>query len=175
MRIKEGSKAYTFTVTDLNGNKFSFEEYKDGKVLLSFYRYASCPLCNLRISQLIKKYDEFKKKGLKIIAFFESPKESMLKYVGKQEVPFPLIPDPKREIYRLYGVEKSWWKYILGGMTGKMRKARKSGFKIGKMEGQINLVPADFLIENLIIKHTYYGKNIADHIPLEEILKFLTT
>ena len=97
----------------------------------------------------------------------------MLQYVGKQKVPFPIIPDPKREIYKLYGVEKSWIKYVLGGMTGKMRKARNLGFKIGKMEGQLNLVPADFLIENLTIKRAYYGKNIGDHMPFEEIYNFL--
>lgn len=173
MRMKEGSKAHLFTVTDLQGKRISLEDYKDKKVLLSFYRYASCPLCNLRISQIIRKFDELNKKGLKIIAFFQSPKESMLQYVGKQDVPFPLIPDSKREVYKLYGVEKSWSKYVLGGMTGKMHKARKLGFKIGKMEGQLNLVPADFLIENLTIKRAYYGKNIADHLPFDEILLFL--
>jgi peroxiredoxin len=173
MKMKEGSKAHNFSVIDLSNKKISLEDYRNEKILLSFYRYASCPLCNLRISQIIGKYDELNKKGLKIIAFFQSSRDSMIQYVGKQDVPFPLIPDPKREVYKLYGIEKSWIKYILGGMTGKMRKARKLGYKIGKMEGQLNLVPADFLIENLTIKRAYYGKNIGDHIPFEEIFSFL--
>jgi len=37
----------------------------------------------------------------------------------------------------------------------------------------VNLVPADFLIENLVIKRAYYGNNIADHLPLNEIYQFL--
>ncbi len=107
MRLKEGEKAINFTVTDLSGKTISLEDFKDKKILLSFYRYASCPLCNLRISQLIQQYNDLKKKGLVIIAFFQSPKESMLQYVGKQNVPFLLIPDPEREIYKLYRIEKS--------------------------------------------------------------------
>jgi hypothetical protein len=93
----------------------------------------------------------------------------MLKYVGTQQPPFPLVPDPKRKIYKLYRVEKSWFKYVRGGINIKMFKALRAGFKIKDMEGQKNLVPADFLIDNLIIKKAYYGKSIADHIPIKEI------
>jgi peroxiredoxin Q/BCP len=173
MRLRDGEKAINFTVTDLAGKTISLEDFKDKKILLSFYRYASCPLCNLRISQLIQQYDEMKKKGLVIISFFQSPKESMLKYVGKQNVPFPLIPDPEREIFRLYRIEKSWFKYVLGGISGKMFKALRKGYKIKDQEGQQNLVPADFLIENMIIKKAYYGKTIADHIAFKDIIRFL--
>jgi peroxiredoxin len=173
MRLVADEKAPNFDVVDLTGKKISLKDYKDKTVLISFYRYASCPLCNLRISQLIQEYDSLQSKGLHIISFFQSPKESMLKYVGDQKPPFPLIPDPKREIYRLYGVEKSWFKYIRGGMTRKMFKALRAGYKIKDMEGQKNLVPADFLVENLTIKIAYYGKSIADHVPIKELLEFL--
>jgi hypothetical protein len=127
----------------------------------------------LRISQLIREYNELHSRGLHFISFFQSPKESMVKYVGNQNAPFPLIPDPKRKVYRLYGVEKSWFKYVLGGFSRNMFKALRAGFKIKDMEGQKNLVPADFLVENLTIKIAYYGKSIADHIPLNEIKQFL--
>ncbi len=175
MRLKEGNKAKLFSVTDFEGNNINLEDYKEKKLLLSFFRYASCALCNLRISQLIQEYDALKEKGLFIIAFFQSSMESMEQYVGKQEVPFPLIPDPERKIYKLFGVEKSWIKFIKGGLTKTLNKAHKKGFKTGKREGQVNLVPADFLIENLVIKRAYYGNSIADHLPLKEIYQFLGT
>jgi hypothetical protein len=41
------------------------------------------------------------------------------------------------------------------------------------MEGKKTLVPADFLIDDLIVKHAYYGKNISDHIPMETVMKFI--
>jgi len=173
MRVEEGSKAPIFEVKDLFENKILLENYTNKRLLLSFYRYASCPLCNLRIAQLIQHYDELSSKGLSIIAFFQSPKESIQEYVGKQDVPFAIIPDPERRIYRLYGIESSWFGYIRGGLSFSMIKALMSGFMFGKMEGRKNLLPADFLIEDLVVKRAYYGKKISDHIPLEEILTLI--
>ncbi len=54
-----------------------------------------------------------------------------------------------------------------------MFKALRKGYKIKDQEGQQNFVPADFLIENMIIKKVYYGKSIADHIAFKVIIQFL--
>jgi hypothetical protein len=54
-----------------------------------------------------------------------------------------------------------------------MIKALWSGFMIGKMEGKKTLLPADFLIDDLIVKRAYYGKKISDHIPMDEIIDFI--
>ncbi len=172
MKLKAGDQAKDFSLEDITGKTISLEDYKEKKILLSFFRYASCPLCNLRIQELIQIYEKLKNKGIHIIAFFQSPKESMMKYVGKQNAAFPIIADPERIIYKKYGIEKSWVGYIKGGISATMFKALKNGFKIGKMEGWKNLLPADFLIENLIIKKAYYSKTIADHIPIEEVKNF---
>ncbi|MHA2357889.1 MAG: hypothetical protein ACXABK_03880, partial [Candidatus Heimdallarchaeaceae archaeon] len=84
-----------------------------------------------------------------------------------------IIPDPQRRIYRLYGIESSLWGYLRGGISTSMIKALWSGFMIGKMEGKKTLLPADFLIDDLIVKRAYYGKKISDHIPMDEIIDFI--
>ena len=173
MRLKKGSSALEFSITDIFGKKISLTDYSDQKLMLSFYRYASCPLCNLRVDQLIQEYDKLSSNGLSMIAFFQSPKESILKYVGKQDAPFPIIADLDRKIYKLYGVEHSWIGYIRGGLSRTMFRALKSGFRFGKMEGKRDLLPADFLIKDFKVHTAFYGKKISDHIPLEEIEAFL--
>lgn len=175
MRLQSGDKTIDFEVTDYKGKKIRLSDFTKKKVLLSFYRYASCPLCNLRIHGLIKRYNDYHAAGLEIFSFFESPVESMKKYVGTQEPPFALIPDPDRLVYKKYRVEKSLGKYITGLFSGKLGKAIRMGFKPGKMEGVKTLVPADFLIENGLIKTAFYGKDISDHIPFEVIEDFLKT
>ena len=174
MRIKEGQKAKDFAVTDIYGNEISLKDYKEKKLLLSFFRYASCPLCNLRINQLATNSPSWNSKGLEILAFFESPKESILKYVGKQKVPFPIIADPDRIVYKLYGVEKSLFGYVLGGISLKMLKALLMGYKIEGVEGQKTLLPADFLIDNLTVKRAYYSKRISDHLPIKELIELIS-
>jgi len=171
MRLAEGQQAINFKVKD----NLSLEDYKGQKLLLAFFRYASCPLCNLRIDELIKKDPFFKEKGLKIIAVFQSPVESIREYVGKQDAPFPIVAAPNRDIYKLYGVETS----VLGTLKAllkpaKFKDALDKGFKPGKSEGAKTLIPADFLIdEDLNIIKAYYGKDIGDHMPIETIIDFI--
>lgn len=175
MRLKSGQTAPSFSIEDIEGNPVRLEDFKGKKLMISFYRYASCPFCNLRVHQLIQKYDTFRKKGLTLLSFFQSSKEGIGEYVGKQKAPFPIIPDPQRGVYRLYHIESSKAKFLKGiAQIGKYKEAAKLGFKPGKREGDMVLVPADFLIdENQKIHRVYYGKDITDHLPIKEIEAFL--
>ncbi|MEE8324904.1 MAG: peroxiredoxin-like family protein [Candidatus Humimicrobiaceae bacterium] len=180
MNLEKGQKAPDFKVNDIFGNEISLKDYNNKKLLISFFRYASCIFCNLRIHQLIQKYDELSRRGLEIISFFQSPKESILEFVGKQDAPFPIIADPDRSIYKKYHVEESNLKKFIKGVAQKekLNQARdlekRLSLKNGKVEGNRFLVPADFLVsENQIILQAYYGKDISDHLPIEEIEKFL--
>ncbi len=176
MRLNSGEDAKIFNLKDIFDKEINLEDYRGKKTMLSFYRYASCPLCNMRVHDLLENYEKFQEGGMEMIGFFQSPKKSILEYVGKQDAPFPIIPDPKRKIYKEYGIESSLWGYIKGGMIKivKMMKAFSS-FGIGRMEGSKTLIPADFLIgPDLKIEVAYYGKDIGDHIPIDDIYKWLS-
>lgn len=175
MKLHPGDTARTFERASVTGESVLLGS-SGQKTMLSFYRYASCPLCNLRVHELITQYERLSGKGLRLIAVFESPVESILEYVGKQDVPFPIIADAERELYQLYGVESSWWKFAKAALWPArfMKAVVGKRFLPGRMEGDKTMVPADFLINGDGTIHTaYYGKNIGDHIPLEEIHRFL--
>lgn len=47
-------------------------------------------------------------------------------------------------------------------------------FKMGKPDGSVTRVPADFLITPLMTIHeSYYGRDIGDHMPLRTIENFI--
>ena len=79
-------------------------------------------------------------------------------------------------LYDLYNVSPSWFGTMrtlsFKGISDIM-KASKMGFKpLGKMEGKMNQLPADFLInKNLFISEVYYSKSVDDTMPLEKIFK----
>lgn len=175
MRLKVREEAPLFKTTDIADEIIDLQAYRGSKVLLSFYRYASCPLCNLRINHLIKLYPELSNKGLKIVSIFQSPKKSILEYVGKQDAPFPIVPDPSQKLYKLYRVETSWLGFAKAGLeVKKLLETTQKGFLPGKVEGDMNRIPADFLIdEEGIIRKTFYGKDISDHMPIEDIVTFV--
>jgi len=178
MRLQAGEPAKPFEVTDIIGNPIRLQDYAGQKLMLSFYRYASCPLCNLRVHQLAMRQDEFKNKEMNLLAFFQSPQASIARYVGRQDVPFPMVADPERKVYGQYGVESSWAGFFIAGVTKLPHLIRASlkGFFPGKMEGQTALVPADFLIgPDLKIEVAYYGNDIGDHLPMKAIDAWLHT
>jgi thioredoxin-dependent peroxiredoxin len=175
-KIKVNQIAPVFTVIDSKKDTIRLENYKGKKVFLAFFRYASCPVCNFRMNEIIQNYNAIQAKGYEFIAVFESNNETLQQYLLETEVPFPIIGDPELILYKKYAVEKSFWR-----MVGSMfNKKTKSNLKEGKVlvkgknlkrDGNMSRIPADFIIdENGIIIIAYYGTNIGDHLPLEQIL-----
>lgn len=174
-RWKVGQTVPDFSFTDSDGNASTFKnKLKEGKVYLTFYRYASCPFCNLRVHQVIQRAEEFKAAGLVVVGVFESGKKIYDKYAGKQKPPFTIILDPDKKIYQLFRVEKSW----LGVLRtfffhgGGIVKAMTKGFIPGAMDGSADRMVADFILDSSgKIEVAHYGKHAGDHLPIEEVLK----
>jgi len=170
--LLENDKAIDFIVSDYLNNQVTLSDYKGKKVLLSFFRCAACPFCNMRVQELINNYHKFEEKGIVIISFFASTKEEINEYAGKQNAPFAIIPDPTFGLYKKYGIEQSSFgilKVMLKPL--KMVRMMQSGFFNLKSSKDKPIVPADFLIdENQMILKTYYGKDFGDHMSIEDIL-----
>ena len=174
MRLMVGVEAPEITGETWDGASVRLSALRGEKVWLTFFRYATCPLCNLRVHELIKRYSGFAEKGLRVLAVFQSPPESIAEHVGKQGPPFPLICDPSEELYAQYGVEQSVAGFLSPGNLGGLIKARKKGFKVGRMEGTKSRLPAEFLIdEKGVIQNAFYARRIGEHLPFERVDQFI--
>ena len=87
--------ASDFSGQTWKGEPINLSQYKGKKIWLAFFRYSSCPLCNLRISEMITNYEKWQQKNLEILAVFQSGPDNIKRYVGKQEPPYP-IPGNKK-------------------------------------------------------------------------------
>lgn len=170
-RLQTGDHAPSFVVPSLQGTEVALGDYRGRKLLLSFFRYGACPLCNLRLTFLVDAYPRWQEQGLDVVAVFESPAERLLETVASGPIPFAVIPDPARALYKTYGVTASWLGYLIGAFRVRsFSDAFKRGFHPGKGEGAIAQLPAEFLIgPDLIIDRAYYGVDIGDHLPLSEV------
>src|SRR5262245_15311645 len=113
MRLIPGDKAPSFSAETIEGKTISLKEFTGKPLLLMFYRYASCPMCNLRIRDFAQHYPRLHERGLEVAAFFHSPARNILANAGKQHFPFYLVADPRFSVYRSYGVETSWTRFFL--------------------------------------------------------------
>jgi len=177
MKLQKNQAAIDFAVTDIYGKEMKLSDFKGKKIHLGFFRNVSCPFCNLRVHQLSKYAEAFEKRGLKTIYFFESKPEVLLRSTFHKGVsPIPLIGDPQRKIYTMYGVEPSMMKMISTFFV----KGSMSDMKAGKAlnlpqdkEATQSLIPADFLIdEQFQIIKAHYGSNLNDHIAIDEVKAF---
>jgi peroxiredoxin len=177
MRITTNDIAPIFDWKDIDGNEVSLSEYQGRSVLLSFYRYASCPFCNLRIAQLRNHSERLQRLGLDMIAVFQSPAEKIRQHAGQQAMPFPILPDPERLLYEMYGLEASYAGMAKAFMLRfpSMIRAFGKGFLPGSIEGEIHRLPADFIVdEQGTVAMAYYGHDIGDHVPIRQIDDWLS-
>ncbi len=176
MRLRSGQAAPDFRVKDVFGRDIILDEYRGSKVMLSFYRFSACPFCNLRVNKLMNLTARYESQGLKMLSFWQSPKESVLAHAKRRNPPFPMIADPTKEIYSLYRVENDWkgaMKVVLEPSLA--MDAMKEGIHVKHIDGDKDLIPADFLLHPDLSIHTaFYGKHIGDHVPFERIEDFIT-
>jgi peroxiredoxin len=178
MRLRTGASAPAFDVSDVHGRWISLAAYFGRPLLLSFFRSAVCPLCNMRLWHLLQRYPTYQQQGLRIIAFFESTPEYAYDYLERFHAPFPLVADPEASVYERYGLGTSW----LGTARGTMRRsvyreARRRGLGDWRllagffaMDGKKFRMPADFLLgPDLRVRSAHYGRDSGDFLLFSEL------
>ena len=174
MRIKSPARAPEFDVCDANGERVRLSDFRGRRVVLSFFRDAGCPFCNLRVYELTNEHALLKESGVEIIAFFRSTDEDVQRFVMQRPRPFVIVADPDMRVYQPYGIEHSW-SALIRGMLLRMPRLLRAMSKgiLPRMRGDQSLVPADFLIdEEGRLVRSYYGRDIGDHLPMREIYAF---
>jgi thioredoxin-dependent peroxiredoxin len=175
MRLVLGQMAPTFATRDLYGRAVALHDYRGAYVLLSFYRFAVCPVCNVRMHYLAQRAEAYRRRGLYFMACVESSPENAHFYLDRVSYPFPLIPDLGGDLYHTYGVGSSVFGIVKGLLT-RQRAYRDAahlhlgGWDIRRFDGTFGRLPADFLIGpdgRLLL--AYYGHDQGDFLTLDEL------
>lgn len=169
--LKKNDPAPAFTVKDIYGNAVRIPDKDGAKIFISFHRNVGCPVCNLRFHQVEQESEYFRSHGVKVIAVYESDATNILQYLEGDNVNTMMVGDPSLALYRLYGVERSWGKTFMSmfnGIFGKMKAGNKLFKHKMKQDGNLNRLPASFLIDSsgkIVLAH--YAKYVGDEMPLE--------
>lgn len=182
INVALNAPAPVFEINDIFGRTIKLSDYRGKRVLLGFFRHAGCPFCNVRVYNLQQRMEEFRRLGMEMIFFFESEEEVLLKHKFHREVnPIPLISDPEKIWYNVYGVEHSPMKSALSHVSSLLQtavRAKLRGLPVHTMEGKesINTIPAEFLIdERGIIRKLHYARGLNDRMKLELVTQFART
>ncbi len=149
-------------------------------VHLQLRRFAGCPICNLHIASMLRRREEIAAAGVVEILVFHSRAAELREY--EPELPFAVIADPDRHLYRELGVETSprallhpraWMAMLLGPVRGLIAFATRRGPPpaLHAHGGRLGL-PADFLVaEDGRILAVKYGTHAYDQWSVDELLE----
>jgi thioredoxin-dependent peroxiredoxin len=171
MRLDVGSHAPVFTAQTLGGRLVDLAVLRGRTVLLKFYRFATCPVCNLHLHNFIKDYRHLEALGLTTVVLFHSP-AAKVEASRREVAPFDLVPDPDKRIFREYGVETGWTGMFSPAVMRDYMRALAAGFPAGMLtsDGGITGNPADFIVDaDGRIAFAHYGRHYADSLGAAEI------
>jgi thioredoxin-dependent peroxiredoxin len=179
MKLQIYHKAPYFKVKDVFGRIIDLNDYNEKRILIAFFRHAGCPFCNLRVHALTKIQPELKSKGMEMIFFFESKENVILRSSFHKGIsPIPLISDPDKVWYALYGLEESAAKSAISHLTSfipTVIQAKKAGVPVHLMESgeSISTMPAEFLVgPGLVLQKVLYSERLNERLDLEEVKAF---
>lgn len=175
MRRQAGEHVGQLHLPTIDGAQFDVRQLRSQRFMLSFFRFAACPFCNLRVHELAERFAEFDGR-LTVVAVFDSPLDNLQRLAGKHRAPFPILADEANVYYRAFAIERSvigMLKAALLRFPVVLRATLVEGYLPTSFQGHLATLPADFLVdEQGVIQRAYYGQDIGDHLPFAAIKAF---
>ncbi len=174
-RLQAGELVADFTLPSISGSMFNMSETRGKKVILTYFRFSSCPFCNLRISQLISRWDEFSN-DIIMVGIFDAKIDDLKKRMKHHNAPFSILADENYELFTKHSVQKSFVRFMLGTFSAPftlLRATMKGYFPKTLSISKLSTIPVDILIdENGKVVKAHYCKNTSDHLSIDEMISF---
>ena len=68
-KLVTGADAPNLSLPATDGTTFNMSDYLGKRVILTFFRFSTCPFCNIRINRIIKRWNEFSKDTVMVGVF----------------------------------------------------------------------------------------------------------
>jgi peroxiredoxin len=166
-------------LTAASGQLVTIPDPAGNLVHLQLRRFAGCPICNLHLRSIVTRHDEIRSHGIQEVAVFHSTAAELAKH--QAELPFPLIVDPQRELYRRLGVERRPGSLLsaralraaIAGQTAALGNRSTKRGALGPIKptgGRLGL-PAEFLTApDGRVAALKYGQHAYDQWTVDELL-----
>lgn len=102
-RIRAGEDAPDFTVTTLDGDRFTLSEHRGKVVVLAFFA-TWCPPCREELPVLERDvWQAFRDRKFALLAIGrEHSPDELRPFVAETDLSMPVAPDPDRSVYGAY-------------------------------------------------------------------------
>lgn len=169
--IEVGEPAPSFALPNVRGELVSLDDrLADGPVVVSFYRGAWCPVCNMEMQALQHAVPDITAAGASLVAISPQAPDASRGFVEKLDLGFDVLSDVDQSVIRAYNLqfelpESLRDTYRSFGMALDEHNADKSW----------NLpVPATFVLDATgVVRARHVDPDYRQRMPAEEILAAL--
>ncbi len=102
--LQAGAKAPAFEGVIQDGSTIKLSDFAGKRVALYFYPRDNTPGCTKQACNLRDNYSSLTEAGIQVIGVSGDSAKSHIKFIGKYDLPFPLIADTDKVIMTAYGV-----------------------------------------------------------------------
>jgi len=103
--FKEGDAAPDFALPDTHGRVVALQTLLDGgPVVISFYRGAWCPFCNLELRGLQRVLPQIEQMGASLVAISPQLPDHSLSTEEKNQLTFPVLSDVGNVVAKRFGI-----------------------------------------------------------------------
>ena len=178
-RVSVGDRFPDLTLTAITGETVTVPDTAGALTHLQFRRFAGCPICNLHLRSITARIDEINAADIREVVVFHSTATELRKYQG--DMPFPVIGDPDKTLYRRFGVEASAkavlnpraWRALPVGWRRAIADSvahRRAPLPLAPTNGNLGL-PANLLITaDGSVAAVKYGVHAYDQWSVDELL-----
>ncbi|MBI3562360.1 MAG: AhpC/TSA family protein [Gammaproteobacteria bacterium] len=170
--LKLGAQAADFSLKNPLGKTVRLSALlKQGPVVLTFYRGAWCPYCNLQMHQLKESLPQFKHYGASIIAITPQTPDKTVAQFNKQGYPFEVLSDLD------YAVIKSY--HLYWEIPAELDAAYKHAFGLDVAsfngKGRLGLpIPGTFVIDQTgVVRAAFVNTDYKKRMEPADILTAL--
>jgi len=125
------------------------------------------------VAQLRQEKTSLDQAGIQVVLVGMGTPAEAESFRRQYDVPFPLISDPEKNLYRAYGLKRARFMQLFSpGLLRKGLMAAGEGHLPGMPRGDPMQMPGTFVIDRegrFLLRH--FARDAADHLPVASIIK----
>jgi peroxiredoxin len=100
-----GSDAPDALARAIDGNDAHFSDYwREGLTAFTFIRHLACIFCKEQVREYRDHATEIADAGVRVVIVTPAEPEASAAFARDMRLPFPVLCDPERDAYRMYGL-----------------------------------------------------------------------
>lgn len=129
--------------------------------------------CRAFLAQLREAEAEISSIGARVIGVATGA-DHQARDLMEHGIPFPLLLDPDRNLYRALGIDHIAWHRFLQPSTWRRYVSASRGARQGRLTGDLRQAPGVAIVDtDRRLRYLHRGSTLADYPPLSDVLAAL--